>query len=317
MGGCVIRLWPDEEVTQGLVLGEGVETVLAAATTIVHRGTLLGPAWAAGSAGNLESFPVLRGIESLTILTDNDVSGRGQQAAHRCGRRWREAGRYVALLVPRRAGTDFNDIIRENVVVVMPREFPDAFDDIEPDPAESDEVHASKANGNCSDTKAATSLDDFYAYMPMHCYIYAPTREMWPAASINAKIEPIEIIGPGGLPLLNKNGEPKTMPASMWLDRNQPVEQLTWSPGLPMLIKDRLVSDGGWIERKGVTCYNLYRPPLIVPGNAAKANRWLDHVHRVFGDDAAHIIKWCAHRVQRPQEKINHAIVLGGKSGHR
>ena len=112
MGGCVIRLWPDEEVTQGLVLGEGVETVLAAATTIVHRGTLLGPAWAAGSAGNLESFPVLRGIESLTILTDNDVSGRGQQAAHRCGRRWREAGRYVALLVPRRAGTDFNDIIR-------------------------------------------------------------------------------------------------------------------------------------------------------------------------------------------------------------
>ena len=197
----------------------------------------------------------------------------------------------------------------------MPREFPDAFDDIEPDPAESDEVHASKANGNCSDTKAATSLDDFYAYMPMHCYIYAPTREMWPAASINARIEPIEIIGPGGLPLLNKNGEPKTMPASMWLDRNQPVEQLTWSPGLPMLIKDRLVSDGGWIERKGVTCYNLYRPPLIVPGNAAEANRWLDHVHRVFGDDAAHIIKWCAHRVQRPQEKINHAIVLGGNQG--
>ena len=29
-------------------------------------------------------------------------------------------------------------------------------------------------------------LDDFYAYMPMHSYIYAPTRELWPASSVNA-----------------------------------------------------------------------------------------------------------------------------------
>ena len=29
-----------------------------------------------------------------------------------------------------------------------------------------------------------------------------------------------------------------------------------------MLIKDRLVSNGGWIEREGVTCFNLYRPPI-------------------------------------------------------
>ena len=42
--GCVIRLWPDEAVDRGLVLGEGVETVLAAATRIAHRGKLLQPA---------------------------------------------------------------------------------------------------------------------------------------------------------------------------------------------------------------------------------------------------------------------------------
>jgi hypothetical protein len=83
-----------------------------------------------------------------------------------------------------------------------------------------------------------------------------------------------------------------------------------------MLIRDRLISEGGWIERSGVACFNLYRPPIIIPGNAAEADRWLDHIHKVFGkDDAKHIVKFLAHRVQHPQEKINHALVLGGNQG--
>ena len=32
------------------------------------------------------------------------------------------------------------------------------------------------------------SLDDFNAYMPTHSYIFTPSREMWPAASVNARI---------------------------------------------------------------------------------------------------------------------------------
>src|SRR5208282_5699555 len=44
---AVIRLWPDDFVEQGLVLGEGIETTLAAATRITQRGTYLRPAWAA------------------------------------------------------------------------------------------------------------------------------------------------------------------------------------------------------------------------------------------------------------------------------
>jgi putative DNA primase/helicase len=51
--GCLIRLWPDEVVERGLVIGEGIETTLAATTRIQHRGTLLTPAWAAGDAGHL------------------------------------------------------------------------------------------------------------------------------------------------------------------------------------------------------------------------------------------------------------------------
>jgi hypothetical protein len=59
----------------------------------------------------------------------------------------------------------------------------------------------------------------------------------------------------------------------------------------------------------------LYRPPIIKPGDATKAGPWLDHVRKVFGDDAGHIVSWLAHRVQHPRSKINHALVLGGLQG--
>jgi hypothetical protein len=125
---------------------------------------------------------------------------------------------------------------------------------------------------------------------------------MWPAASVNSRIQPISIEG-------------KATKASDWLDRNRPVEQMTWAPGLPTVIDDRLISDGGWIDRRGVRCFNLYRPPSISRGNPAEAAIWLDHAEHVFGADANHIVNWLAHRVQRPQEKINHALVLGGGQG--
>jgi hypothetical protein len=112
MAGCVIRLWPDDEVTTGLVIGEGVETTLAAATRIEHRRTLLQPAWACGGSGNLKAFPVLAGVEAFTILVDNDLSGGGQDAASVCARRWIEAGREVTRLTPKILGVDFNDIVR-------------------------------------------------------------------------------------------------------------------------------------------------------------------------------------------------------------
>jgi phage/plasmid primase-like uncharacterized protein len=112
IGGGVIRLWPDDSVEQGLVIGEGVETVLAAATRIEHKGTLLAPAWACGSAGTIAAFPVLAGIEALTILVDADKSGTGQRAAQHCAERWAKAGREVTILTPRDLGHDFNDLVK-------------------------------------------------------------------------------------------------------------------------------------------------------------------------------------------------------------
>jgi hypothetical protein len=119
-----------------------------------------------------------------------------------------------------------------------------------------------------------------------------------------------------GKPVLSeKTGRPVRISASAWLDRYRPVEQMTWAPGEEMLIRDRLIAEGGWFSRRGVTCFNLYRPPLIGPGEPDGAERWLNHVHAIYPDDAEHIGRWLAHRVQRPAEKLNHALVLGGEQG--
>jgi Family of unknown function (DUF5906) len=170
-----------------------------------------------------------------------------------------------------------------------------------PDEQEEADAFTEEVSAPCAEG-AGVAIDDFVAYMPSHVYIFTPCREIWPAASVNARLGKVK-------------GERGMVPASTWLDQNKPVEQMTWAPGYPALIKDRLVVDGGWIERKDVTCFNHYRPPRIQLGDATKAGPWLEHIRKIYPDDADHIIAWLAHRVQRPGEKINHALALGGAQG--
>ena len=158
-------------------------------------------------------------------------------------------------------------------------------------------------------------LDDFRAYMPSHSYIFMPNGDLWPASSVNARIRPVPLLDKAGSPVLDKKGEPVKLAANQWLDQHRPVEQMTWAPGEPQVINDRQISQGGWIKRDGCAVFNLYRPPMQPDGSAQKAKPWIDHIQRVYPDEADHIIKWLAHRTQRPQEKINHAIVLGGAQG--
>jgi hypothetical protein len=149
----------------------------------------------------------------------------------------------------------------------------------------------------------------------MHSYVFTPCREMWVGASVNARVPRVPVIGRDGQPRRDAKGELITISPTKWLDQHRPVEQMTWCPGLPMMIKDRLVVVGGWLERPEVTCLNLYRPPRLELGDATQAEPWLEHVHKIYPDDTAHIIRWLAHRVQRPADKINHALVLGGAQG--
>ena len=57
-------------------------------------------------------------------------------------------------------------------------------------------------------------LDDFRAYMPMHNYVYMPTREPWPAASVNARLGLVTVEG-----AFDEKGNPVKIPASTWLDQ--------------------------------------------------------------------------------------------------
>jgi hypothetical protein len=165
-----------------------------------------------------------------------------------------------------------------------------------------------RARDKVKSSDLGIQLSDFYAYMPTHSYIFAPNGEHWPAASVNSRIPPIPLPAAEGEP-------PKKQSATSWLDKNRHVEQMTWCPGEGQVIENKLVSDGEWIDRPGCAVFNLYRPPTPTGGEALKAGPWLDLVRRAYPDDAAHIITWLAHRAQRPGEKINHTLFLGGSPG--
>jgi DNA polymerase len=106
----VVQLWPLNGDTR-LVVGEGLETTLAAATRISYGGTLLTPAWSAIARGGLGRLPVLPNVQHLILLVDNDENGEGQKAAEHCRQTWRVMGRDVVALLPKQLGWDFNDVV--------------------------------------------------------------------------------------------------------------------------------------------------------------------------------------------------------------
>jgi len=90
---------------------------------------------------------------------------------------------------------------------------------------------------------------------------------------------------------------------------------MTWVPGRELVLLDQLQTENGLVSRQGSHTYNQYQPTALKPGDAKKAGPWLDHCKTVYGDEADHMIVWLAHRVQRPWEKINHSLVMGGVQG--
>ena len=58
-------------------------------------------------------------------------------------------------------------------------------------------------------------MKDFYAYTPLHKYLFAPTGEPWPAVSVDARLPPVPLYDENRKPKLNKKGEPVTIAASL------------------------------------------------------------------------------------------------------
>jgi hypothetical protein len=101
-----VKLWP---AGAQLVVGEGIETVLAGATQFTHDNAPLRPAWSLVSSDALGRLPTITGVERLIILVDHDDAGL--LATDKCKARWTGAGRTVIELIPDAKGADFNDLI--------------------------------------------------------------------------------------------------------------------------------------------------------------------------------------------------------------
>ena len=141
-------------------------------------------------------------------------------------------------------------------------------------------------------------LTDFYAFLPNHKFIYAPTGDLWPIQSINAVLKMV--------PQVNKNGQSIGLPikASTWLDHNRPVQAMTWAPDEGAVIVDKLPGRSGWIKRPGTMTFNLYQPPEPVSGNKNGAQPWLNLVKKLYPAEARHIVSYCAFKIQNQERRL-------------
>lgn len=222
-----------------LVVAEGWENALSAMLLPEFDGCTI---WSTSTGYGLQQLPALDEFDEITIIVDCDT-GKGKEASEACAKRWHYARKKVWLLKPippagREQDYDLNDVIREpNFAIGC-----------------GYEIIEFKLGGG--DKPSAYTIDDFVAYMPQHNYIFLPTNDTWPPESVNVRLARMPLLDKFGLPVLDKDGKPIKISAATWLDKNQPVEQLTWAPGDERIIRNRLITNGGWIERQGAACLN-------------------------------------------------------------
>jgi hypothetical protein len=103
--GGAIKIDPDEDVTQGICIGEGLEMCLS--------GRLIGyrPVWSVLTTSGVAGFPLLPGIDGLTIFGERDAKGASERAIRACAERWLAAGKDVLTAWPM-GGNDLNDELR-------------------------------------------------------------------------------------------------------------------------------------------------------------------------------------------------------------
>jgi Toprim domain len=91
-----------------LMVGEGIETCMAARQLMSAGELERAPVWALGSVGAISFFPVLEGVKRLIVL--GETGKASAEAIRICGRRWQHAGRRVQVLYSE-IGSDVNDAL--------------------------------------------------------------------------------------------------------------------------------------------------------------------------------------------------------------
>lgn len=99
---------------------------------------------------------------------------------------------------------------------------------------------------------------------------------------------------------------------TVMIERRRVCSNLFWAPGLPIVIRDKAVIDGALIDCRGNNLFNMYAEPCELPGDPALAKFWIDLGVFLWGEeDANDVMDFLAFKVQHPDIKINHALVLG------
>jgi putative DNA primase/helicase len=97
-----------DRIATTIMIGEGIETCMAARQCMATGDIERAPVWALGSVGAISFFPVLDGIKRLIIL--GETGEASAQAVRLCGQRWQHAGRRVQVLYSE-IGSDVNDAL--------------------------------------------------------------------------------------------------------------------------------------------------------------------------------------------------------------
>ncbi|MGO8738795.1 toprim domain-containing protein [Rhodoblastus sp.] len=103
VGGAAVMLDAHGDIMDRLVVGEGVETCLAA------RQMGFAPVWALGSAGAIGKLPLLHVVQELIVLAEID-GGANANAVKEVTARWHADGRRVVVAHPQ-IGRDANDVL--------------------------------------------------------------------------------------------------------------------------------------------------------------------------------------------------------------
>jgi hypothetical protein len=148
------------------------------------------------------------------------------------------------------------------------------------------------------DGAAIDGLGEFVAYAPDCTFIHTTDSQAYIAKSLNSRFPKVAGLAP-----------------SQFLLTTNAVNARSWAPAEPQIIEDKMLLEGGWQKKVGYRIYNEYRSPAIRLGDPEDAVPWLAHIERIYPDDCEHIVRFMAHRVQKPAEKLNHALCLGGGPG--
>jgi hypothetical protein len=139
--------------------------------------------------------------------------------------------------------------------------------------------------------QATSDPDNLYWIMSENCFLYLPTRTLFKRDAVVRQV-----------------GEKE----ALLIEQGKVCSNLYWAPGLPTFMENCAIIDGELFDHPGNNLMNLYKgAPALLDGDPSQAGFWLELGEFLFGDDAEHLIKCLAFKMQHPDQKINHALVMG------